>query len=67
MKTLKGNISEADKVQVACLKIKSLVLMIKTIWKRKWMNWLGYTQGNARKIKNSNIFRANPNSSLGTL
>ena len=39
--TLKSNISEAYKVQVDCFKIHSLILMIKMMWKRKWMTWLG--------------------------
>ena len=59
--TLKSNISEAYKVQVDCFKIHSLILMIKMMWKRKWMTWWG----NVRKIKNSIIFRINPSSYIG--
>ena len=44
MKTLKSDISEAYKVQVDCLKIQSLILIIKMMWKRKWMTWLGCTR-----------------------
>ena len=35
MKTLKSDISEAYKVQDDCLKIQSLILMVKMIWKEK--------------------------------
>ena len=44
MKTLKSDISEAYKAQVDCLKIQSLILMIKMILKRKWMTCLGCTR-----------------------
>ena len=43
MKTLKNNISEAYKVQ-GDWKIQGMILMIKIIWKRKWMTWLGHTR-----------------------
>ena len=39
--TLKRDITESYKEQVDCLKIQSLILIIKMIWKRKWMTWLG--------------------------
>ena len=44
MKTLKRDISQAYKVQVDCLKTQSLILIIKMIWKRKWMTCLGCTR-----------------------
>ena len=62
MKILKSNISEVYKVQVGKL---SLILMIKACERDN--ERLGYvTRGNARKITNNIIFRANPNSYLGT-
>ena len=42
METLKSDISEAYKVHVDYLKIQSLIL--KMIWKTKWMTWLGFTR-----------------------
>ena len=44
MKTLKNNISEAYKVQADCLKDSDLTLMIKMVWNRKRMTWLGCTR-----------------------
>ena len=69
MKTLKSNISEADKVQVNCLKDSGSDSYDKNDMKvnlndlvRLQEKW----QCNARKIENSIIFRKNPNSYLGT-
>ena len=44
MKSLKSKILEAYKLQVDCLRIQSLILMTKMIWKRKWMTWFGCTR-----------------------
>ena len=65
MKTLKSDILEAYKVQVDCLKDSGFDSYDKNNIKE--CEWLGQVaQGNARKIKNSIIFRTNPNSYLGT-
>ena len=53
MKALKSDISKPYKVQIDCFKIQSLILIIKMIWKGEWVT---------RKIKNTIIFRTNPNS-----
>ena len=65
MKTLKSDILEAYKVQVDCLKDSGFDSYDKNNIKE--CEWLGQVaQGNARKIKNSIISRANPDSYLGT-
>ena len=44
---------------------KILIFLIKMIWKRMWMTWLGCTR-QCKKNWNSIIYRTNPNSYLGT-
>ena len=43
----------------------NLILMIKMIWKRKWMTWLDCTRQCKENWK-QHLFRTDPNSYLGT-
>ena len=65
-KTLKGNISEAGKVRVDCLKDSESDSYDKTVMKQKVNELVRFSRGNARKIENSIVVRTNPNSYLGT-
>ena len=65
-KNLKGNISEAGKVRVDCLKDSESDSYDKTVMKQKVNELVRFSRGNARKIENSIVVRTNPNSYLGT-
>ena len=66
MKTLKGNISEAYKVQVDCLKDSEPAYYDKNDMKEKLNDLVRLHEAMQEKTKNSIIFITNPNSYLGT-
>ena len=65
MKTLKCNISEAYKVQLDCLKDSGSDSYDKNM-KEKVNNLVRLHEAMQKKPENSIMFRANPNSYLGT-
>ena len=65
MKTLKCNISEAYKVQLDCLKDSGSDSFDKNM-KEKVNNLVRLHEAMQKKPENSIMFRANPNSYLGT-
>ena len=65
MKTLKCNISEAYKVQLDCLKDSGSDSYDKNM-KEKVNNLVRLHETMQKKPENSIMFRANPNSYLGT-
>ena len=66
MKTLKSDISEAYKVQVDCLKNSESAFYDKNDMKEKVNDLIRLLKATQEKLKNSIIFRINPNSYLGT-
>ena len=65
-KTLKGNISEAGKVRVDCLKDSESDSYDKNVMKQKVNELVRFSRNNVRKIENSIVVRTNPNFYLGT-
>ena len=66
MKTLKSNILEAQKVQVDCLKNSESDSYDKNNMKEKVNDLVRLHDTTQKKMQNRIIFKANPNSYLGT-
>ena len=66
MKTSKSDISEAYKVQVDCLRNSESAFYDKNDMKEKVNDLIRLLKATQEKLKNSIIFRINPNSYLGT-